>query len=135
MRRPLPLVLAALFVVGACSSTEPNGALRGCYVLETSALSNGTPPSKGFVRVDGETAYLLTTRGVPESAVGAVHLEANGTLTLWFGGGLAGVTYTFPSRVDGQWVGTVLFWVDTPVLNGRGSAKMTPAPCLPERIV
>ena len=132
MKPSLPV--ACLLALVACSdSTRPTEAeLVGCHVLAASELTNGAPARSALVRVTSEDVRVLgdvsqaTTAGYDR---GTWSLEDGQELRLWFGGGFVGVTYTFTAFHGGAWFGDVEFWVDTPTLNGSGTAKLTRVRC------
>ena len=128
------LAAAALsMALTACSNlTEPTKvAVVGCHVLATSRLSNGAPARSALVRITPHDVQVIgdvaeaTTAGYDR---GTWRLE-DGELQLIFGGGFIGVTYTFTQWNRRAWSGEVEFWVDTPVLNGSGTAIMSPTRC------
>ena len=56
-------------------------------------------------------------------------LEDGPELRLSFGSGFVGVDYTFTRYHGSAWSGNVEYWVDTPTLNGDGTAVLTRATC------
>lgn len=132
MKSSLPV--ACLLALVACSdSTRPSEAgLLGCHVLAASELTNGAPARTALVRVTPEEIQVIgdvsqaTTAGYDR---GAWSLEGGRDLRLSFGSGFVGVTYTFTVFHRGAWFGDVEFWVDTPTLNGTGTAKLTRVRC------
>lgn len=132
MRRPL--AAACLLALAACSdSTSPSEAeLLGCHVLAASELTNGAPARSALVRITPADIRVLgdvsqaTTAGYDR---GSWSLEDGRELRLSFGSGFVGVIYTFTAFHRGAWIGDVEFWVDTPSLNGTGTARLTPTRC------
>lgn len=128
-----PAVACLLAVVACSDSTGPTEAgLVGCHLLAASELTNGAPARSALVRVTAADIQVIsdvsqaTTAGYDR---GVWSLEDGGELQLSFGGGFVGVTYTFTVYHRGAWLGDVEFWVDTPVLNGTGTASLTRVRC------
>jgi hypothetical protein len=122
------------FAVSACGdATGPaNDGLIGCHVLSTSPLTNGSPAATATLRFTPDSVERLqSSSGTPTSGLnrGTWLLEDDQTLKMWFGGGFVGMTYTFSTRFDGRWFGKVHFWVDTPVLDGEGTAVLSAVRC------
>jgi hypothetical protein len=124
---------ALTLVLTACStSTEPNdAAVVGCHVLAASRLSNGAPARSALVRITSHDVQVFGDVGQATTAGDdrGTWTLADGELQLVFGGGFVGVTYTFTEWNRRAWSGDVEFWVDTPVLNGSGTAILSATRC------
>ena len=129
----LQAVAALSVALTACSSsTKPmEAAVVGCHILASSPLTNGAPARSAFVRITPQSVQVIGDVGDAPTAGndhGSWTLE-DGELQLAFGGGFVGVTYKFTEWSGRTWSGDVEFWVDTPVLNGSGTATLSATRC------
>jgi hypothetical protein len=132
MTRLLSTAVLSMALTACSGSTEPTeAALLGCHVLAASPLTNGAPARSAFVRITRQDVQVIGDVGQAPTAGsdrGTWSLEDE-ELRLIFGGGFVGVTFTFDERNRLVWSGEVEFWVDTPVLNGSGTATLSPTRC------
>lgn len=133
------VLIIALVALGCRDATAPAAALIGCHVLSTSELTNGSPAASSIIRFRSDRVVRVTS-GAPVQTSGLNEGSwslQDDTLRMSFGGGFVGVNYTLTRVVPGsveyaaavQWAGDLLFWVDTPVLNGEGTATLRRTRC------